>query len=147
MKFTWGTGIFIYIVLFVMICLAFIWYTTTLHINMVEEDYYPKELRHEEQLNKERNANALHERMQIAIKRDSLKLILPGEMHGKKLTGQIHIYRPSDETLDLLLPLRPDTAGMQSVSRARLAKGKYIVKVEWATVTTKYYEEQEIFIP
>ena len=147
MKFTWGTGIFIFIVLFVITCLSFLWYTQTLHISLVEEDYYPKELRHEEHLNKIRNANLLHERIKFLVGKEQVSVILPAEMRGKPLTGQIHVYRPSDEKLDLILPMIPDTAGLQNIPLAKFTKGKYIVKVEWSSGKKQYYEEEEIYIP
>ncbi len=146
-KFTWGTGIFLFIVLFVAVGLFFLWYTFTIHISMVEEDYYPKELRHEEQLNKIRNANALQHQILIVIDNELVTVTMPMEMQGKHLIGQIHVYRPSDETLDLILPLVPDTAGNQTIARSKLVKGKYIFKVDWALGNVKYYQEQEIFIP
>ena len=63
------------------------------------------------------------------------------------LTGQVHIYRPSDETLDLFIPVTPDTAMVQKIPLAKMKHGKYIVKVEWQSGKTGFYKEQEVFIP
>jgi hypothetical protein len=68
-------------------------------------------------------------------------------MHGMPLTGQIHVYRPSDEALDFILPLKPDTAGVQLIPSGKMAKGKYIIKLDWVSGTTQYYDEEEIYIP
>jgi nitrogen fixation protein FixH len=147
MKFNWGTGIFIFIVLFLAVCMLFLWYTRTMEINMVEEDYYPKELKHEEHMNKIRNADALPDRMKVVVGEELVSITMPEGMRGKQVTGKIHIYRPSDEKLDVSLRLATDTSGLQSIPRSGLVKGRYIVKVEWLAGKTEYYQEADIYIP
>ena len=94
MKWNWGTGIFIVIVLFLGACFAFIFYAQHQKWSLVEEDYYPKELRHEEKLVKMRNANALTAQLQIKLENSNLAVQFPHDFHGKTLTGTIDIYRP-----------------------------------------------------
>ncbi len=147
MKWNWGTGIFIVIVLFLGACAAFIIYARHEKWSMVEEDYYPKELRHEEKLVKIRNANALTTQLQVASDKSNLIIQFPVDFKGKSLTGQIDIYRPSDEKLDLILPVAADTALRQFVGLNRLSKGRYVVKVDWASGGKNYFTEQDIFIP
>jgi len=147
MKWNWGTGIFIVIVLFLGACAAFIIYSQHQKWSMVEEDYYPKELRHEEKLVKMRNANALI--AQLGVTLDTLNMILqfPVDFRGMKLTGSIDIYRPSDETLDLILPIAIDTALTQLIPLHKLSKGRYVVKVDWSSGRTNYFTERDVFIP
>lgn len=147
MKWNWGTGIFIVIAMFVGACVTFIIYSQHEKWSLVEEDYYPKELRHEEKLVKIRNANALS--MQLEIKHDKSNLILqfPVDFRGKALTGNINVYRPSDENLDMMLPIAVDTSLIQSIPLNKLSKGYYVIKVDWASGKTNYYKEQDIFIP
>jgi hypothetical protein len=147
MKWNWGTGIFIVIVIFVGLCVAFIIYAQRQHWSMVEEDYYPKELRHEEKLVKMRNANALTELLQVKTGQKNLHVIFPADFRGKTLTGTINIYRPSDETLDMNLPVAADTALIQVIPLTSLSKGRYVVKVDWSCDGKDYYRELDIFIP
>ena len=147
MKWNWGTGIFIVIVLFVGACVAFIIYAQRQKWSLVEDDYYPKELRHEEKLIKMRNANALT--MQLLVKPDKSNLILqfPVDFRRKMLTGTINIYRPSDEKLDVILPVAVDTSLTQLIPLHKLSQGRYVVKVDWTSEGKNYYKEQDIFIP
>ena len=147
MRWNWGTGIFIVIVLFVGLCVAFIIYAQHQKWSMVEEDYYPKELRHEEKLVKMRNANALSMQMQVKTGTTGLVVQFPVDFHGKKLTGNINIYRPSDEKLDIILPVSADTSLTQAIPLNRLSKGRYVVKVDWSSGGKEFYKEQDIFIP
>ncbi|MCX6306385.1 MAG: FixH family protein [Bacteroidetes bacterium] len=147
MKWNWGTGIFIVIVLFLGACVAFIIYAQHQKFNLTEEDYYPKELRHEEKLNKMRNANALAAQLQVMPGKSNLALQFPSDFRGKTLKGSIHIYRPSDENLDVILPVAVDTSLIQLIPMTRLSKGRYVVKVDWTSGGKDYYVERDIFIP
>lgn len=147
MKWNWGTGIFIVIVIFVGLCVAFIIYAQRQHWSMVEEDYYPKELRHEEKLVKMRHADALTEMLQVKIEQQNLEVKFPVDFQGKALTGNIIIYRPSDETLDVMLQVAADSALTQVIPLSRLTKGRYVVKIDWSCEGKDYYKELDIFIP
>ena len=147
MKWNWGTGIFIVIVIFMGLCAAFIIYAQRQRWSMVEEDYYPKELRHEEKLVKMRNANALTMQLQVKTGPSDLVVQFPVDFHGKRLTGNINIYRPSDEKLDMNLPIMADTSMAQAIPLNKLSKGRYVIKVEWSCEGKDYYREQDVFIP
>ena len=147
MKWNWGTGIFIVIVLFLGACAAFIIYAQRQTWSMVEEDYYPKELRHEEKLVKIRNANALAIPLQVKTDQANLIIQFPADFRGKQLTGSVNIYRPSDEKLDVMLPIAIDTSFRQVFPLKKLSHGRYVVKVDWACEGRDYFKEQDIFIP
>lgn len=147
MKWNWGTGIFIVIVLFLGACAAFIIYSRGQKWSMVEEDYYPKELRHEEKLVKMRNANSLIDPLTVTMEQLNVVIRFPDVFKGKELKGKIDIYRPSDESLDLVIPLAPDTTLIQMIPLKRLSRGRYVVKVEWSSGGKDFFKEQDIFIP
>ncbi len=147
MKWNWGTGIFIVIVLFLGACAAFIIYSQSQKWSMVEEDYYPKELRHEEKLVKMRNANSLIDPLTVTMEQSNVVIRFPYEFKGNELKGKIDIYRPSDESLDLVIPIVTDTALVQLIPLNRLSAGRYVVKVEWSSGGKDFFKEQDIFIP
>ncbi len=147
MKWNWGTGILIVILLFMGACFAFLYYAQHQTFSLVEEDYYPKELRHEEKLVKMRNANGLSMPLQVKLENPNLVIRFPGDFRGRQLAGSIDIYRPSDEKLDIVLPVAADTSLTQSVPLSRLSKGRYIVKVDWTSDGKAYYKEVDVFIP
>jgi hypothetical protein len=147
MKWNWGTGIFIVIVLFVGASVAFLIYAQHETWSMVEEDYYPKELRHEEKLVKMRNANALSAPLQISHDKTNLILQFPVDFAGMTITGKIDVYRPSDETLDVISEITVDSSLVQLIPLSKLTKGRYVVKVDWSSAGKNYFKEQDIFIP
>jgi hypothetical protein len=147
MKWNWGTGIFIVIVLFLGACVVFIIYSQHHKWSMVEEDYYPKELRHEEKLVKLRNASALSVPLTVSLDKSNLILHFPVDFRGKKLGGNIDVYRPSDENLDVILPVDADTSLTQIIPLRKLSRGHYVVKVDWTSEGKGYFMDQDIFIP
>ncbi len=147
MKWNWGTGIFLVIVLFLGACVAFIIYSQRQKWNMVEEDYYPKELRHEEKLVKIRNANALTMQLQVKLDKSNMIVQFPDDFQGKVITGIINVYRPSDEDLDVILPVAADTSLSQFIPLQRFSRGRYVVKVDWRCAGKDYFTEKDIFIP
>jgi hypothetical protein len=147
MKLSWGSGIFLFILLFLAACFAFIIYTSRTKWSLVEEDYYPKELRHEEKLVKMRNANGLKEQLQFRMDKSNLILQFPSDFRGKSMNGNVNIYRPSDETLDLIFPVSADTSLVQLIPINKLRHGRYVIKVEWSSEGKEYYKELDVYIP
>ncbi|MCX6249387.1 MAG: FixH family protein [Bacteroidetes bacterium] len=146
-KFNWGTGIFLFILVFIIACIWFFIYAIHQHISFVEDNYYPKGLKYEEKLKKMRNMANLHEPLLVAVNKTDLSVTFPADFIGQKLNGQILIYRPSDEKLDITVPIRTDTAMTQHVLLTKLVRGKYVVKLEWSSEGKDFYKEQEIYIP
>ncbi|HSG68618.1 MAG TPA: FixH family protein [Bacteroidales bacterium] len=144
MRINWGTGILIVIIIFLIAIISFVLFTTTHKINLVEEDYYPKELNYDSQMEKQANTDALVEKISF-IKGDSAVLIaFPQSFAGKEVEGSILVYRPSDYAKDKLYPIRLDTAGQQFIPTGNLLPGKYIFKVDWVCDGVKYFQEQVI---
>ena len=147
MKWNWGTGIFLVIVIFLVACAVFFIYSNRMTISFVEDDYYPKELRHEEKLVKMRRVAALNHPFMATINNDDLVIQYPLDLKDSVLDGTLLIYRPSDETLDLVFPVDPDTALIQRISRQKLVSGRYVIKAEWTVSGTSYYKELDLYVP
>ena len=147
MKLNWGNGIFVFLLLFVAACIAFLLYTRTVDFTLVEDDYYSKELKHEEVLVKMRNNNSLQEPLNIKICQNSINIYYPRIFKAHQLSGFIQVYRPSDKHLDFTVPINVDTALVQTISFSKLKRGNYIIKVDWSDNGKGYYKEQELFIP
>ena len=140
-------GITLFIVLFLGACTAFFIYAQHQRVSFVEADYYPKELKWEEKLQKVRNTNALRHVFAFSIDKKNVTVKFPSDFKGKALTGSLLVYRPSDESRDITMPVSLDTAMMLYVPVNRLTRGKYILKVEWTSEGKNYYREQEIYLP
>jgi len=145
MKFNWGTGILIFIILFFIAIFSFVYYTTTHDVNLVERDYYPKELDYDTQQEKMSNTADLDEKIVFSKSKEIIKVHFPDFTKNDTLSGTIQLYRPSDFKKDITYPISVDTSSSQIVPTGNLLAGKYIIKVDWSFNGVDYYQE-EVYI-
>lgn len=146
MKFNWGTGIALVLFLFVAVMGSLVYYLYQNSINLVHEDYYPRELAHQSMIEKRNNAYELKERLTIKNENGWIEVKFPDVFNYDSLSGEIQLFRPSSGVKDVFILVRPDKEGLQRIPDGALDKGKYIVKVDWAHKGSFYYAEQEIYI-
>ena len=142
MKINWGTGILIFIIFFLIAIISFVIFTTTHKINLVEEDYYPKELNYDDQIEKNTNTEALDEKISISLADSLIILGFPGFTEGKEVKGSILLYRPSDFEEDKLYSIELDSNLRQILPAKGLLSGKYIIKIDWTCDDISYYQEK-----
>lgn len=145
-KFNWGIAIIIVIILFFGSMAFRIWLSYQQDLNLVMEDYYPKGINFQQQIQKENNLNKLKQKPQIVLKGAHLLIIYPGSFKGHNLKGSILVYRPSDSKLDHKFEMNPDTTMIQMIDANQFISGKYQVKMDWEMDDTPYYMEKEIFV-
>lgn len=145
MKFNWGTGILITIILFFLAVVAFFIYSSNLDINLVEENYYEKELAYQDKINRIKNTEALEGKISILLQNKVLQVDFPDFFHGKNTEGHVLFYRPSDPAKDFIIPLQLNDSSFQAIDASRLEPGRYLVKIDWTTDGISYYFEEPIF--
>lgn len=144
MKFNWGTGILIVIILFLIAVISFVIFTSTQKVNLVVEDYYPKELNYDSQIEKNTNTEALEEKISIHTVDSLIILIFPPLVEEKIVEGSILLYRPSDFEADILYEIQLDSNRRQILPATSLLPGKYIIKIDWSCDSINYYQEKVI---
>lgn len=144
MKISWGTGILIVIIVFLVAIISFVIFTSTIKVNLVEEDYYPKELKFDSQIEKNTNTEALEEKINFIVLDTLILLDFPDFFDAKAVEGSILVYRPSDYAEDLRYNIDLDTNGYQFIPTKTLLKGKYILKIDWTCEGVNYFQEKVI---
>lgn len=147
LKFSWGTGIAIFIVLFICFYISLMLLTRQRKFHMVSDEYYPESIEFESRIKKTRNAQSLKEKVQINIKGDSIQIVLPDWESGYKATGTAYFYRPNNSLEDMSIPLMVNKLGEQVFKAKQLKTGRYIVKMNWQISDIDYYDEISIYIP
>ena len=146
-KFNWGTGIFIVIIIFLASVAFRIYLSYQQEINLVSSDYYPKGTNYQEQIDKEKNTSKLEGKVGVSLKpNNTIEILFPKDFQGRAVEGDIWVYRPSDYKKDHHFPIVPDDSLKQYVEIPDLMKGKYIVKLDWKSGEEGFYVEREIFI-
>ncbi len=143
-KFNWGTGIFIFITLFLLVNVFVIYKSLQQRNDLVSEEYYPQGLEYQKQIDRFANANSL--KGKIAINQDAGGILIsyPGDLKGRIIKGQVVFFRPSDENADFNDSIRFDTALIQYIPVDKFIAGKYIAKFFW-TMDGKEYANESAF--
>jgi hypothetical protein len=143
-KFNWGTGIFIFIALFLLACSFVIYKSFQERNDLVVEEYYPQGLEYQKQIDRFANANSLTGKIEITEVLDGLQITYPKELKGKDVKGQVIFFRPSDENADFRDSIQFDTVMVQRISLQQKIKGKYIAKFFWTMDGKEFAHESTV---
>lgn len=141
----WGKGMLLVYVGFVAVILFMVVKSFSSDVDLVAEDYYADELQFQQRIDAETNALHLKDSIKIEVLESSVALIFPAEAQpvGK---GEIYFYKASDADADIRMPLQLNAQGVQIVSREKLTKGFYTVKMNWEQSGKSFYVERNIYL-
>lgn len=137
----WGWKIAIVMGIFMTGILAVVFYTLTLDVNLVADDYYQQELAYEEQITRLKNTEGLTNKPTFEKSSDGKLIVLnfPKEVAPEK--GEITLYRPSDNSKDRSFPLKLDEAGQQGFVSESFQPGLWRAKLAWESNEKSYFQE------
>jgi hypothetical protein len=141
----WGYRILIVYLVFVAGILFLVIRTSNEKTDLVTKDYYAKELRYQQQIDETGRTAALSAPVMYEVKGHELFIRFPKDFAGKKLSGDVLLYCPSDENKDI----RQDFSVQDTtviVSLPVSGKGLYELHISWESEGTKYYFEKRINI-
>lgn len=113
-------------------------------INLVSDDYYKKELRHQEKISYIENANQLQIRPEISIEGSVVKVSFSD--FDKIEKGELMILRPSDNKLDRRFRLQSSPAPVQQFPLSEWSKGLYRASMQWTMEGKEFYIEKVIVL-
>lgn len=146
MKFNWGTGIFIFYSIFAASLFYQVFCSTKYSNDLVEDNYYEKDLAYQQRYEALENSMSLENPLAINQLRDE-KMIEIDFPEGENVpTGQVRFYRASDETRDLLLPVKIESNGHMLVSTSAFLPGWWKVEVEWEMDGKPYFDNKDIHV-
>ncbi len=141
-KFTWGTGIFLFLAIFLMACAAFIIFAMNQDVNLVHKDYYEKGLDYSEQMNINSRSAKFKNAISAGLHDDFLKIDIEEMLAANIDSGSVLLFRPSDSKNDIAISLEKSVKMVQ-IPKKELLLGRYIIKFFWYSEGLKY----EIDIP
>lgn len=146
MKFNWGTGITIGIILFMAFILQ---YVIRVQIDsrydneLVTEDYYKAETLIDSKYEKKQNANNLKQKLKISAISEGVVIEFPTDFDFSKITGEISLYRPSNQKLDQTLPLKL-TSNALIIPKNQMESGRWEVSVDWTYDGNSYLSTESL---
>lgn len=146
MKFNWGKGLFLTYLTFVILILAAVLFAFTFDINLVADNYYERELNHQEEIDKANRAAVLPEKVLFLQTNSSLKISFPKIFGNNKIYGNIIFFRPDDSRKDFNISISLNDSLQQEIPLTTLKKGLWKVSVDWKVNNISYLSTKNIMV-
>lgn len=145
MKLNWGTGIFIFLVIFLLACAAFIIFAMKQGVNLVHKDYYEKGVNYTEQMQVNARSKPYYSQVSTSIHNDYFSIDFDDSLAAKIDSGNVTMYRPSDSHRDVSAPLLLSDNSIK-IKKEALIPGRYILKLYWYSDGLKYQIDKPVNI-
>lgn len=140
-KSLWGYGIAAVYTTFALATLGVVAFTMTQKVELVSSDYYTKEVKYEQQINRQRRTNALEQPVSCTVSEDGQFVRIEFPVKNAAVQGAILFYHPSESALDQEFQIHSDDKGVQLLPTAKLAKGAWHIKITWSAEGRDFYNE------
>ena len=145
-KFNWGTGIFIFYSLFAISLFYQVYKTTQYDRSLVVDNYYEEDLAYQSRFDQIKNSQDLAEKLIIQLNNEDKTISLHFPKDKKEIKGKVLLYRPSDKSMDRLLPIDLNSENEMRIATDNFATGRWKVKVEWEAGGQSYFDKRAIYI-
>ena len=148
MKINWGTSIVIAIAAFMAFILFFVIKMSTnskYDHDLVATDYYKNELVFQKEIDKEQNLQLLKETIKVDVTEKGLFVVFPEELPSNKIKGKMFLYRPSNEKLDLEIPLVV-SSNILFLPKKDLVGGRWNIVIDFTCNGTAYLYKQDLLL-
>ena len=138
----WGKRIVIGMALFMGFILTMVITMMRQKIDLVEEDYYKRELNYESQIDAQKNYVSAVEKIRLQMKDDSLVVYFPDAFRGEEVT--IALQRPNDKSHDRVLSAKPSEKVV--IQTAEFPKGIFTCTINGQIEGQPYEMSQQVTI-
>ena len=116
-------------------------------VDLVSKDYYKQELVYQDRIDQLTETGKLDQNISIVYSEVGEQVLVgfPAEFTGKRVTGNVHFFRPSDAKLDYDMPLKL-VDNNQVFSTEKLDKGLWRIKISAQAEGKNYFTEQTITV-
>lgn len=145
-KLNWGWRIALLYGGFVLLMLFLVYKTSTVKDDLVTPDYYAKELKFQEQLDKQKRTSQLKEQPSWIVNGKKISVKFPAELVTKNVKAEILFYNTVEAKRDFSLTCVPDSLGVCELQSEKFQHGVYQMKMDWNAAGVSYYNEGTINI-
>jgi hypothetical protein len=144
----WPTGLTIFYILFMLLTVAVVIFSSFHRIDLVAEDYYQQEMSYQRQIDRIQRTDSLSAPVRWIYDRlnKSLTLHFPPELKAYEVKGNLVFFRPSDAHQDWTIPLQLSIDNKQTLNISQLSPGFWKIKIFWETQQKEFYTEGNLVI-
>lgn len=138
----WGKGIAITLVLFITFITVLVVNMISTKVDLVNEDYYAKEVGLQDEIDAQNNINKLAEKPSISTDKESINFFIPQNAGVNNIV--VNFYRPSDENGDKTIRL--DDNKSFSLNKSDFEQGNYEITLNFDIKSTTYTLKQSVYL-
>jgi hypothetical protein len=97
----WGYKIMLVYLIFIFGMVFMVFKSSEQNIQLVTEDYYAKELLYQKKIDEFNRTASLSKPLEVTFNNQTLTIIFPDDFMSKKIAGEVILYCPSDEKMDI----------------------------------------------
>ncbi|MBL7755420.1 MAG: FixH family protein [Chitinophagaceae bacterium] len=140
----WFHKMMMVLVAFVSLMVYFAVRSVNTKLDLVTENYYEAELKHQDKMNQSANYQQLREKPEVFLEAKGLRVQFP-KQGSFSPQGSVKLYFPADKTKDKEFQLALDQDHAQWIDIAGRS-GAYQVQISWQQDGATYYTEKKIFL-
>ena len=145
MKINWGTGIFIFLSLFLLAAFGFIIFAVKQDVNLVHKDYYEKGVDYTDQMNINARSVPYKNALTFDLQNNFFSIDIEESLAANIDSGNILMFRPSNSKNDISIRLNKLAKTIQ-IPKDELLNGRYILKFSWYSGGLKYELDRPVNI-
>jgi len=142
----WAFWVPTFYISFVIVLVIFVIWTTFHKVELVDENYYDKEITYQEQINKKERASNLKNELKLVNANNLIVIKFPEDFNYKNISGFVELFRPSEAKLDFKVKISCDSSNNFVIPTEKMKKGLWKVKIDWAVGDSTYYNEEIVFL-
>lgn len=146
LRFDWGTGIVTAIIVIIAGLAVMVGIAVKQDYYLVDKNYYQKGVQYQQHIKKMKNTGSLVEKISYTLNANSLTFKIPACADGSLPEGEVYFYSPVNPKNDYKVILAPDDSMFQAIDLNNLAKGRYVIKIDWSCDTVGYYQELNVTV-
>lgn len=148
MRVNWGIIITVLYSGFVLLVLIMVMFSFTQKVDLVTDNYYEKELRYQEQIDKINRTSQLPEKLYFEFDNRIISVRFPNKPDPDNPDNFIHFYRPSNSNYDRIVKIITDSLNFQKIEldKEKFSNGFWRVRINWVSKGTSYYVEKDFFL-
>lgn len=143
----WGYKILIVIIIFLAAMLTMVFIAMKQDNDLIEENYYEKELGYQSQINAGRRLDLIYKGNLLHPASHNILLQLPTGSYENGVSGSIEFLRIDDAAKDIRIKLQPGTDGKQVMANESFSPGTYQVRIKWIHASEEYYQQEDMILP
>lgn len=143
-KSRWGVGLFFLYGGFVLFMLILVLYVSFQDMQLVEKDYYKKDLAYQDLIDKRDRAQNLM-KIDFLTREETIMIRFSPEISGE-ITGTIRFFRPDGAEKDFQVAIEVDSINTQYVPAHDMARGLWRIKIDWMVDSVGYFHQTPLVV-